>query len=77
MATRMRNRTRASPWLPLILFDEVGVWHDDRDVVVSLDGGAAGADVLNLAGHITDLDPVADLDRPLCEHDQPADKGSA
>jgi len=54
--------------------DELGVRDDHRDVVVGHDHGAAGPNVLNLAGDAGYFDAVAHRDGPLGQNHQTADK---
>src|ERR1051325_1573298 len=54
--------------------DEIGVGHDDGDVVVGDNGGAAQADLAHLAGDAAHFDAVADGDGSLGENNQAADK---
>ncbi len=52
--------------------DELGVGHDDVDVVVGAHRGASGADLDHLALELVHLDAVADLDRAFHEQDEAA-----
>src|SRR5258706_5635930 len=54
--------------------DEIGIGHDDGNVVVGDDRGAAQADLANLPSHAADFDPVADGDGPFGENDKATDK---
>ena len=56
------------------LGDEFRVGNDDGGAVVHLDFGGAHVDAPNVALDAAQRDPVADLDRPLGQHDQARDK---
>src|SRR6266498_723477 len=54
--------------------DEFLVWHNHGNVVVRHDKGAAGTDLLYLAGDACDFDAISDGDGALSQNEQPADE---
>jgi hypothetical protein len=56
------------------IINEVGVGHDDDDVVIRANPGGAGSDADDVAEGFLDLDAVADADGLLNEQNEPRDE---
>ena len=54
--------------------DEFRVWHDHRDVVITPDHGASGANLLDLTRHTRHFDTIADCNRSFGKDNKAAYK---
>jgi len=54
--------------------DEIGIRHDDGDIIIRYDGRAPQANLPDLSSHAPNFDSVSDGDGPFGQNDQSADK---